>query len=100
MNGDGARAGFKQVVDERRQADVGSGLGRLAISAPTATSVQVAEDAVSPFGFKLASVTSTLTGATITGPSGSPATASVDLTANPNERSEERRVGKERITRV
>jgi len=47
--------------------------------------VQVAEDAVSPFGFKLASVTSTLTGATITVPSGSPATASVDLTANPNE---------------
>jgi len=85
MNGDGARAGFKQVVDERRQADVGSGLGRLLITAPTATSVQVAEDAVSPFGFKLASVTSGLTGATVTGPSGSPATASVDLTANPND---------------
>lgn len=85
MNGDGARAGFKQVVDERRQADVGSGLGRLLITAPTATSVQVAEDAVSPFGFKLASVTSGLTGATVTGPSGSPAIASVDLTANPND---------------
>jgi hypothetical protein len=51
MNGDGARAGFKQVVDERRQADVGGpgGLGRLVVTAPTATSVQVAEDAVSPF---------------------------------------------------
>ena len=85
MNGDGARAGFKQVVDERRQADVGTGLGRLLITAPTATSVQVAEDAVSPFGFKLASVTSGLTGATVTGPSGSPAAASVDLTANPND---------------
>ncbi len=55
MNGDGARAGFKQVVAERKQADLGaSGLGRLVISTPTATSVQVAEDAVSPFGFKLA----------------------------------------------
>jgi flagellin-like hook-associated protein FlgL len=85
MNGDGARAGFKQVVDERRQADVGTGLGRLLITAPTATSVQVAEDAVSPFGLKLASVTSGLTGATVTGPSGSPAVASVDLTANPND---------------
>src|SRR5262245_46400938 len=84
MNGDGARAGFRRVVDERRQADLGAGLGRLAISAPTATSVQVAEDAVSPFGFKLASVTSTLTGATVTGPAGSPAVASVDLTVNPN----------------
>jgi len=85
MNGDGARAGFKQVVAERKQADLGpAGLGRLAITAPTATSVQVAEDAVSPFGFKLASVSSTLTGATVTGPAGSPAAASVDLTANPN----------------
>jgi flagellar hook-associated protein 3 FlgL len=86
MNGDGARAGFKQVVDERRQADVGGpgGLGRLLVTAPTATSVQVAEDAVSPFGFKLASVSTTMTGATITGPAGSPPAASVDLTANPN----------------
>src|SRR5439155_1056427 len=39
------------------------GLGRLVVSAPTATSVAVAEDAVSPFGFKLAGATSTLTGA-------------------------------------
>jgi flagellar hook-associated protein 3 FlgL len=85
MNGDGARAGFKQVIDERKQADLGSGLGRLVITAPTATSVQVAEDAVSPFGFKLASVTSGLTGATVTGPSGSPAAASVDFTTNPND---------------
>jgi len=85
MNGDGARAGFKQVVAERKQADLGAGgLGRLAITAPTTTSVQVAEDAVSPFGFKLASVSSTLTGATVTGPTGSPAAASVDFTANPN----------------
>ncbi len=84
MNGDGARAGFKQVIDERKQADVGSGLGRLVITAPTAASVQVAEDAVSPFGFKLASVTSSLTGATVTGPSGSPPAASVDFTTNPN----------------
>ena len=85
MNGDGARAGFKQVIAERKQADLGAGgLGRLAITAPTATSVQVAEDAISPFGFKLASVSSTLTGATVTGPAGSPAAASVDFTANPN----------------
>ena len=41
MNGDGARAGLKQVIAERKQADLGaSGLGRLAVSAPTATSVR------------------------------------------------------------
>ena len=67
LDGDGARAGFKQIVSERKQADLGAGgLGRLAMSNPVATSLQVAEDAVSPFGFKLAAVTSTLTGATVT----------------------------------
>jgi flagellar hook-associated protein 3 FlgL len=85
MNGDGARAGFNQIVSERRQADLGAdGLGRLVITAPTATSVEVAEDAVSPFGFKLAGLTSTLTNAVVTPPAGSPAAMSVDLTANPN----------------
>jgi flagellin-like hook-associated protein FlgL len=86
MNGDGVRAGFKQIVLERNQADLGGvgGHGRLDITGPGLTSVQIAEDAVSPFGFKLASVTSTLTGATVTGPAGSPAVASVDLVTNPN----------------
>ena len=42
LNGDGARAGLKQLISERNQADLGAdGLGRLAISAPTATSVGV-----------------------------------------------------------
>jgi flagellin-like hook-associated protein FlgL len=81
MNGDGVRAGFKQVTLERKQADLGAnGLGRLVISSPTATSVQVAEDAVSPFGFKIAGVTSNLTGATVT-PSGPPTASTVDLGA-------------------
>jgi flagellar hook-associated protein 3 FlgL len=87
MNGVATKAGLKQVISERQQADLGtSGLGRLVITSPTATSVQVAEDvAGSPFGFKLNSVTSSLTGATVTGPAGSPAAVSVDLGAtNPN----------------
>jgi flagellar hook-associated protein 3 FlgL len=87
LNGKGALAGLKQLIAERNQADLGaSGLGRLVISSPTPTSVSVAEDvAGSPFGFKLNAVTSSLTGATVTGPSGSPAAISVDLGAtNPN----------------
>ena len=46
----------------------------------------MAEDvAGSPFGLKLNAVSSSLTGATVTGPSGSPAAVSVDLGAtNPN----------------
>ncbi len=36
LNGDGVKAGLKQVIDERRQADLGaSGLGRLVVGAPT-----------------------------------------------------------------
>ena len=87
MNGTGTQAGLTQVIAERQQADLGTnGLGRLVISSPTPTSVQVSEDvAGSPFGLKLNSVSSTLTGATVTGPSGSPAAVSVDLGAtNPN----------------
>src|SRR3979411_361228 len=87
LNGTTTQAGLKQVISERQQADLGAtGLGRLVISSPTATSVQVAEDvAGSPFGLKLSTVSSSLTGATVTGPAGSPSAISVDLGAsNPN----------------
>lgn len=85
LNGDAAHAGLRQVISERNQADLGtSGLGRLTITKPTTTSISVAEDAVSPFGFKLNSISSTITGATTTGPTGSPPAVSVSLTAVPN----------------
>jgi flagellar hook-associated protein 3 FlgL len=56
------------------------------ISSLTPTSVAVGEDvAGSPFGLKLNSVTSSLTGATVTGPAGSPPTVSIALGAtNPS----------------
>ena len=88
MNGNGAQAGLKQLILERRQADVGTGgLGRVVLTAPSVTSVQIAEDASpSEFGLKLNAITSTLTGATITQPAGTPAAMSVDLGAtNPAE---------------
>lgn len=86
LSGNGAQAGFTQVMAQRLQADQGaSGLGRLLIPAPAASTVTVSRDAAnSPFGFQLAGVNSTLTGATVTGPSGTPASISVDLTSNPN----------------
>ena len=95
LNGVGTKAGLKQVIAERQQADLGSnGMGRLVLTGPnhatppitTATQIQLAEDvAGSPFGLKLGSVTSSLTNATVTGPAGSPPSASVDLSAgNPN----------------
>jgi hypothetical protein len=86
LNGNGTQAGLKQVIAERAQADGTTGLGRLVITQPTAASVSVAEDvAGSPFGLKLSSVSSNLTGATVTGPSGSPEQISISLGAtNPN----------------
>ncbi|HXF88558.1 MAG TPA: flagellar biosynthesis protein FlgL [Xanthobacteraceae bacterium] len=85
LDGDGSRAGLKQVISERRLADVGDGLGRLVIPAAAGSVVSVSEDvAGSPFGFKLAGASSSLTGANITGPGGVPPAISVDFTANPN----------------
>ncbi len=82
MNGSGGRAGFKQIMEERRLADLGSsGLGRLVVSSPAATAIRLAEDAVSPFGFKLADVDSGLAGSTVTGPTGTPPQYDLDLGA-------------------
>ena len=88
LYGSGAQAGLKQLIDERRQADQGTGnMGRLTVSSPplTTTVTAISEDA-SPFGFKLGPITSSLTGATVTQPAGVPPSASVDLGAtNPND---------------
>lgn len=83
LNGDGVRAGYKQVASERLQADLGSdGLGRLDLSSSGST-VTLAEDGVHSFGMKLSGVTSTLSNVTTTGPTGSPASLSLDVTAQP-----------------
>jgi flagellar hook-associated protein 3 FlgL len=94
LNGTTTQAGLKTVMAQRATADgaVPGGTGRLLITNPaatppaTSTVVSVAEDAAgSPFGLKLSQVTSSLTGATVTGPFGSPAAISIALGAtNPN----------------
>jgi flagellin-like hook-associated protein FlgL len=87
LDGNGAQAGLKQVIAERNQADLGAnGLGRLVIPPAAGTTVSVSEDvAGSPFGLKLAGISSTLAGATTTGPTGSPPSVTVNLSGgNPN----------------
>jgi flagellin-like hook-associated protein FlgL len=81
LNGDGARAGLRQLISERQQADLGaSGLGRLLIPASVGSTLSISEDG-SAFGLKLASVTTTMSGATVTG---APPAISIDLgAANP-----------------
>jgi hypothetical protein len=79
---DGTRAGLTQLIGERKQADLGAdGMGRVVLSQPTPTSLNIAEDAApSPFGLKLSAVTTSATGATVT----STQTA-VNLAANPSD---------------
>ena len=78
LNGNGAQAGLTQVISERTQADLGTGnTGRLTVGG-SGSNVTLSQDG-SPFGFQLASVNSTLTGATVSGPTGSPPTISVGL---------------------
>ena len=86
LNGDGGRAGFRQVLGERAQADLGAnGLGRLVIPPASGSQVSISEDLPgSVFGFKLSGVNSTLTGATASGPTGSPPGITVNLGSNPN----------------
>src|SRR5690348_129886 len=81
LNGNGAQAGLVQLISERNQADLGAdGLGRLVIPPAAGAVVSMSEDvAGSPFGFKLAAVSSTLTGATVTGPVGVPPGINVNL---------------------
>ena len=94
LNGSGTQAGLKQVIAERLQADLGSGspsTGRLVLSAPATVPITLSEDvAGSPFGLKLGAVTSTnASGSTpanisVAGPSGSPATITVNVAVNPS----------------
>ena len=86
LNGNGAQAGLTQVIAQRLQADLGNGLGRLVIPASAGAVLSIGEDvAGSPFGFKIAGVNSSLTGANVTGPSAPPATYSINLgPTNPN----------------
>ncbi len=83
LNGQGGQAGFYQIASERQLADLGADLkGRVVVSQPSATEVNLAEDGVQPFGFKITSLNSTLTGATATGPAGSPSAVNVDIGTN------------------
>ncbi|HEX3939466.1 MAG TPA: flagellar biosynthesis protein FlgL [Xanthobacteraceae bacterium] len=83
LNGNGAQAGLTQVISERQQADLGiTGLGHLS-AATSGSTVTLSQDGT-PFGFQLSGVDSSLTGATATGPSGSPPAIAINLPSDPN----------------
>src|SRR6185312_13410763 len=83
LNGNGAAAGLKQIVAERLQADMGSdGRGRLDAPSVTGSAVTLDEENSGPFGFKIASASTSVAGASVTGPAGSPASLTVDFAGN------------------
>lgn len=81
IDGDVGLAGFKQVMSERAQADLGAdNRGRLSIPVPAAAQVTVTEDNAPPFGLKLAAVSTNLNGVTA-GIAGALQVLTVDFTA-------------------
>jgi flagellar hook-associated protein 3 FlgL len=88
LNGDGNRMGFINYVAERKSADVGNGnMGRLAITQPTTSSVQLTEDGgvVHEYGMKVSAITVNSPSAAIavTGPTGTPPNISTAFSAVP-----------------
>lgn len=86
MFGDGTNAGLRQVIDERRQADLGTGSCRM-VTGLVGSTVSLSEDAVgNPFGIKLVagSVGGAMSNVVVTGPAGAPSALNVNFTGQPN----------------
>ena len=71
INGENGRDGFRTVVGERKQADIGAtGMGRVTVGAPATNSVSLTEDGAHPFGFKLSTLSTSSANVSLTQPSG------------------------------
>jgi flagellar hook-associated protein 3 FlgL len=89
LDGDGTKVGLRAVIAERRAADAGTldtdgvgtdSAGRLTVGAVAGTGFTIAEDGAHAFGFKLAGGATSIPGASVTAPTGSPASLTVSLT--------------------
>lgn len=84
VNGDGAgKAGLKQLIDERRQADLGSGQGRLTVGGAGTTATIAEEATVHPYGFKIGGVTGSSAALATTFNPGPPADIAVNVATQP-----------------
>lgn len=85
MLGDGTNAGLRQVVDERRQADFGTGNGRMVTSNVGALTTLSEDAAGNPFGIKLVAGTAGggMSNVTVAGPAGAPSAISFNFTGQP-----------------
>ena len=97
LNGDSSHDGLKAIVAERNQADLGivgaiapaidpPSTGRLVLAGAGQPTTLTEDSATSPFGFKFSAAnppTSTSANIAVSGPSGSPAGISVNVTGQP-----------------
>jgi flagellar hook-associated protein 3 FlgL len=90
LNGDAAgRAGVRQLIVERKAADLGAGTGRLTLGGTGATAT-LQEDGAHPFGFKLTAASSTSGNITAALNAGPPADIAYNVTALPADGEEVR----------
>jgi flagellin-like hook-associated protein FlgL len=84
MEGDGTRAGVKQLIAERKEADLGTtGLGRLTAGG-AGTTATIAEEAGNPnYGFKLTGASTSGAALVPSYTAGPPANLSVDVAGQP-----------------
>lgn len=88
LDGDGQRAGLRQLTDERVAADMGrDGLGRLTLAMTGGSLVEMSEEASDlPFGFKLAGIGGSMNGVTLsTGSSASDPITSFSFLFGPEQ---------------
>ncbi|MFC3691711.1 hypothetical protein [Chenggangzhangella methanolivorans] len=82
---DGQKAGLRTVISERKLADLGAdGRGRLSVSAASGGSFSVSETGAGPFGFKITSLSSSMTNGVASGPTGTPPAVTLGFTGQPN----------------
>lgn len=80
----GDQAGLRTVISERKLADLGAdGRGRLAVSAAAGGAFTVSQTGAGPFGFRISSLNSTLTGGVASGPAGDPPSITLGVTGTP-----------------
>jgi len=84
INGNAGQAGLKQLITERRQADLGvTGLGRLTV-AQVGANVTLAEEAVGlPFGIKIPNAPTGALGGVVVTTGGAPQSINFNFTAIP-----------------
>ncbi|HEV2513525.1 flagellar biosynthesis protein FlgL [Bosea sp. (in: a-proteobacteria)] len=84
MDGDATHAGLKQLISERKQADIGAGgMGRL-VTGGAGTNATIAEEAAGlPYGFKLTGASSSTAAVTTAYNAGPPADIAVNVATQP-----------------